>query len=74
MQCQFLPFKLFNLNSSHLLYKAAEGPFVRTPLETRPIRIKLPASLASHTTSGKPKNIVSNARAEPATVVFFLHD
>ena len=53
----------------HLLHKAAEGPFVRTPLETQPIRTKLPASLAGHTTSD-----VSNARAEPATAVCFLHD
>ena len=49
-------------------------PFVRTPLETQPIRTKLPASLAGHTTSDIPKKMVSNARAEPATAVCFLHD
>ena len=38
-----------------LIYIKLQCPFVRTPLETQPIRTKLPASLAGHTTSDIPK-------------------
>ena len=53
--------------------KATEGPFIRTPLETQPIRTKLPASLAGHTTGDIPKKqYLTPERSPPRPPGFFL--